>query len=91
MMMHLLANFFKNYDYYRMQVPERQLSAKHHFWQKQKNGFWPFPEMVDGEKGIILDHNQQASMRFETGIPTGKRNLMTKHHSFSEPCPSPSV
>jgi len=36
MMMHLSTKFFKNYDYYRMQVPARQLSAMHHFWQNKK-------------------------------------------------------
>jgi len=39
MMMHLLAKFFKNYDYYRMQVPARQLSAMHYFWQNKKTEF----------------------------------------------------
>jgi len=34
MTMHLSAKFFKNYDYYRMQVPARQLLAMHHFWQQ---------------------------------------------------------
>jgi hypothetical protein len=33
-MMHLSSTFFKNYDYYRMQVPARQLSAIHHIRQK---------------------------------------------------------
>jgi hypothetical protein len=61
------------------------------FLAKIKNVFLPFPEMADGEKYINLDHKQQASVHFETGIPTGRRNLMTKQHSFSELCPSPCV